>query len=306
MWITFLDNLIRDAGATNLATLLERNSSLQTLNLSGTWFLSIRLVHSAHVFFFLANGVGHAGATVLATALKRNWLLHKFDSLWYVIFFDGRFIWITFLDNLIRDAGAMALATVLERNSSLQTLNIGCTWFYFDLFGWFCSCLFRESHWRCWSDCFCNSLEAKLVTACFKSQRYVIYFDSFGSFCSCLFRESDWSCWSDCSCNSLGAKLVAADFESRKCVNYIWFVWVILLNVSLVNKIGAAGTIAFATVFERNSSLQTLKLSRRSLILIGWFMLVQYLHLRYEICRSDYSCKRVSILWHSYIWVFAM
>ena len=81
---------LNDADMGVLGRMLEKNATLQTLNLYG-------------------NQVGDAGAASLASALEKNATLQTL-----------------YLDyNQVGDAGAASLASALEKNATLQKLNLG-------------------------------------------------------------------------------------------------------------------------------------------------------------------------------------
>ena len=84
-------NAIRSEGAVAMATMLKRNSSLETLNLS-------------------LCSIGSSGGVELGAALERNKTL--------------RDLWLT--GNALGDDGVRGLCVGLENNSSLEKLYLHC------------------------------------------------------------------------------------------------------------------------------------------------------------------------------------
>ena len=108
---------VGDAGAASLASALEKNATLQTLNLS-------------------FNKVGAAGAASLASALEKNATLQKLDLIMAEVGAAGAASLASALEknatlqtlmlgsNGVGDAGAASLASALEKNATLQTLSL--------------------------------------------------------------------------------------------------------------------------------------------------------------------------------------
>ncbi len=136
---------IGDAGATQLAHVLERNRTLMNLDIfSKHQAICARLCLSfLFIFFFhfalAENQIGAAGATQLAHALERNSTLTTLDLvskhqaifvclcvnfLFCIIFSLAMIALMMLTDNEIGAVGATQLAHALERNSTLTSLNL--------------------------------------------------------------------------------------------------------------------------------------------------------------------------------------
>ena len=98
------ENGVGDAGAASLASALEKNATLQTLNLGGYETLCNLSLKEAPV-------MGDVGAALLASALEKNATLRTLDL--------GA--------NGVGDAGAASLASARERNNTLQELKFDST-----------------------------------------------------------------------------------------------------------------------------------------------------------------------------------
>jgi hypothetical protein len=125
-------NRIYAEGATALASALERNSTLQHLDVRGGWqrvrdvmlTLVMGCVVESRVFCVVmcgddasGNSIGAGGATALASALQKNSTLQHLD-----VSCVGPF------EKDIGDDGATALALALERNSTLRHLDVRGWW----------------------------------------------------------------------------------------------------------------------------------------------------------------------------------